>query len=133
MKYFFFTLVFMVQLGCTSSRKTISDVNGNWQLVMFPAGTKTLDEIFTMRKPELQLENGHVSGSTGCNRITGTYTITSNSIQFANNLAVTKMGCPNYDENIFLEAFNKINRYEIKNNELMLMQDSALLMTFSKQ
>ena len=86
-----------------------------------------------MKKPELQLENGRLSGSTGCNRINGTYSVSGNSIQFGPNLAMTKMGCPNYDENTFLDAFNKVNHYQIKGNNLMLMQDSALLMTFSKK
>src|SRR6476659_8822068 len=113
-----------------SSRQSVSEVNGNWQLVMFPSGTKTLSEIFTMNKPELKMEDGHISGSTGCNRINGTYTLSGNSIQFGNNIAVTKMGCPNYDEGIFLDAFNRVNKYQLRNNELMLMHDSTLLMTF---
>ena len=119
-------------LGCSSSRKATADLNGNWELVMFAAGTKTLDELFTMKRPELQLEDGRVSGSTGCNRITGTYTVSGNTVQFGPNLALTKMGCPNYDENVFLEAFNKVNQYSIRNNQLQLMQDSTLLMTFAK-
>ena len=120
-------------LSCSSSQKATTELNGNWELVMFPSGSKTLSEIFTMKKPELQLENGRLSGSTGCNRINGTYSVSGNEIQFGPNLAMTKMGCPNYDENTFLDAFNKINRYEIKGNDLMLMQDSTLLMTFAKK
>jgi len=119
--------------SCSTSRKATAELNGDWELVMFPAGSKTLSEIFTMKKPELQLENGRLSGSTGCNRINGTYSVSGNSIQFGPNLAMTKMGCPNYDENTFLDAFNKVNHYQIKGNDLMLMQDSSLLMTFSKK
>src|SRR5689334_23362807 len=132
MKAFFFFAATILMIGCLSSRQSASEVNGNWQLVMFPSGTKTLSEIFTMNKPELKLENGHISGSTGCNRINGTYTVSGNSIQFGSNMAITKMGCPNYDENIFLDAFNRANKYQLRNNELMLMHDSTLLMTFSR-
>jgi heat shock protein HslJ len=122
----------LISFGCSSSRKATADLNGNWELVVFPYSTKTLDEIFAMKKPELQLENGRLSGNTGCNRINGTYTVSGNSIQFGPNLAMTKMGCPNYDENVFLEAFNKVNRYQLKNNELSLMHDSTLLISFAK-
>jgi heat shock protein HslJ len=132
MKLFSILAAMGLLLGCTSSRQSTTEVNGNWQLVMFPSGSKTLTEIFTMNKPELHMENGHISGSTGCNRINGTYILNGNAIQFGNNMAITKMGCPNYDENVFLDAFNRINKYQIHNNELMLMHDSTLLMTFSK-
>ena len=125
--------VIVFTVACSGSRRAAADLNGNWELVMFPSGTKTLDELFTMKRPELQLEDGRVSGSTGCNRITGTYTVSGNSVQFGPNLALTKMGCPNYDENVFLEAFYKVNHYSIRNNELQLMKDSILLMTFAKR
>jgi heat shock protein HslJ len=125
--------VVVFTIGCSSSRRAAAELNGTWELVMFPSTSKTLDEIFTMKRPELQLENGRLSGTTGCNRINGTYTASGTSIQFGPNLALTKMGCPNYDENIFLEAFNKVNHYQLKNNELQLMQDSTLLMTFAKR
>jgi heat shock protein HslJ len=125
--------IIMLQLACGTSRKTTSELNGDWELVVFPGSTKTLSEIFTMKRPEIQLENGSLTGSTGCNRINGTYTASGTSLQIGNNLAITKMGCPNYDENIFIEALNKVNRFEVRKNELMLMQDSVLLMTFAKQ
>src|SRR6185295_14100575 len=100
----FFSIIIaasLLLLSCSSSRKSTAELNGNWELVMFSAGSKTLSEIFTMKKPELQLENGRLSGSTGCNRVNGTYSVSGNQIQFGPNLAMTKMGCPNYDENIF--------------------------------
>ena len=134
MKQVMFVIAVVVfAAACSSSRRTAADLNGNWELVMFPSSTKTLDELFTMKRPELQLEDGRISGSTGCNRITGTYTVSGNSVEFGPNLALTKMGCPNYDENVFLEAFYKVNHYSIKNNDLQLMKDSMVLMTFTKR
>jgi heat shock protein HslJ len=127
------TIAVVLLLACRASRKSAVDLNGTWELVLFSSSTKTLDEIFTMKRPELQLDNGRLTGTTGCNRINGSYTVSGNSIQIGPNLAMTKMGCPNYDENVFLEAFNKVNRYELKGNQLQLMLDSSLLMTFSKQ
>ncbi len=125
--------VVMLQLACGTSRKTTTELNGNWELVIFPASTKTLSEIFTMKRPEIQLENGRLTGSTGCNRMNGTYTASGTSLEIGNNLAITKMGCPNYDESIFIEALNKVNRFQVKDNQLILMQDSVMVMTFAKQ
>ena len=134
MKSMFVIIAFVTFAGgCSSSRNATAELNGNWELVMFPSSSKTLEEVFTMNRPQLQLENGRVSGTTGCNRINGTYTVSGSSIQFGPNLAMTKMGCPNYDENIFLDAFSKVNRYSVRNNELQLFQDSTLQMTFTKR
>jgi heat shock protein HslJ len=132
-KLLFILSIVMLQLACGTSRKTTTELNGNWELVIFPASTKTLSEIFTMKRPEIQLENGRLTGSTGCNRMNGTYTASGTSLEIGNNLAITKMGCPNYDESIFIEALNKVNRFQVKDNQLMLMQDSITVMTFAKQ
>ena len=132
-KLLFILSIVMLQLACGTSRKTTTELNGNWELVIFPASTKTLSEIFTMKRPEIQLENGRLTGSTGCNRMNGTYTASGTSLEIGNNLAITKMGCPNYDESIFIEALNKVNRFQVKDNQLMLMQDSVTVMTFAKQ
>jgi|GraSoiStandDraft_4_1057263.scaffolds.fasta_scaffold570837_1 heat shock protein HslJ len=132
-KLLFILSIVMLQLACGTSRKTTTELNGNWELVIFPASTKTLSEIFTMKRPEIQLENGRLTGSTGCNRMNGTYTASGTSLEIGNNLAITKMGCPNYDESIFIEALNKVNRFQVKDNQLILMQDSVMVMTFAKQ
>ncbi|MEO5651068.1 MAG: META domain-containing protein, partial [Ginsengibacter sp.] len=74
-----------------------------------------------------------VSGSTGCNRMTGTYeTGTNNSIKFP-PLATTRMACldegVNGIEGKFLEALSKATSWEISGNELLLKNGSAALAT----
>lgn len=133
----FFTLGIMLMLACTGSKNATTDIqlNGDWELVLFPAGGKEFAEIFGQRKPELQFDalNKRVSGTTGCNRISGQYTRDTTMFRFADNLLMTKMACPGYDENVFLETMNKVNRALINGNQLSFLQDSTVLMTFAKR
>ena len=68
-----------------------------------------------------------VSGSTGCNRITGSFELTGvNFIKFS-PLATTKMACPgNNVEQKFLDALSKVNNWSISNNQLLLSSGKIL-------
>ena len=138
MKY---ALIACVVLGaitaCSSSKNSaaeLDNLNGYWVLTVFPESTKTLAEVFVMKTPDLQLDvpNRKVSGTTGCNRMTGPFTINGEEFQFG-NLATTKMGCPGYDESVYLNAIGKVNRFRLNNDQLSFYSDSALLMTFVKK
>jgi heat shock protein HslJ len=137
MKYFLIACFTAAMLAsCSSSRNAaqLSELAGDWQLTVFPNATKPFAEFFTMKMPELQLSSTdrRVAGNTGCNRITGSFAINGEEFRF-NNFATTKMGCPGYDENIYLDALNRVNRFRLNADQLSLLQDSTLLMTFVKK
>jgi heat shock protein HslJ len=51
---------------------------------------------------------GRISGSTGCNRLAGTYQLDGNALKFS-PLAMTKMACPpplDAQERAFIQAMN---------------------------
>lgn len=61
-----------------------------------------------------------VSGSTGCNRLNGTFELSGvNKIKFS-PLATTKMACPGNTEAQFLTALAQVDNWSIINNELLL-------------
>ena len=142
MKQFIFACLFVCIAGallvaCSSSRNTsaqLQNLNGNWELTVFPNESKTFTELFTMKRPELELNSNtmRVSGSTGCNRTMGGFTLNGEEFRFT-NMASTKMGCPGYDESIFLNALNRVNRFRLNGDQLSLLQDSILLMTFARK
>jgi heat shock protein HslJ len=70
---------------------------------------------------------GHrVSGSTGCNRVMGTFTQTADGLRFS-KMATTKMACPgslDIQERDFLAALNAIATAAIAGNILEL-KDAA--------
>ena len=138
MKYVFIACVAAGLItACSSSRNSaaeLDNLNGYWVLTVFPQETKTLAEVFVMKTPDLQLDvpNRKVSGTTGCNRISGPFEVDGEKFQFG-NLATTKMGCPGYDESVYLGAIGKVNRFRLNNDLLSLYMDSTLLMTFAKK
>jgi len=124
-------------LACKSAKNVTTDMPlaGDWELVIFPSEGKEYAEIFGQRKPELQFDesNKKVTGTSGCNHISGGYTQHEKMLQFSNNMIMTKMACPGYDETIFMEALRKVNSYHLSNDQLSLKHDDTVLMTFAKK
>lgn len=131
---FFACAVFMMSCASTKNEKS-ADLDGSWELSAFPGATKTFDEMFSQRKPQLQFNSAKatVAGTTGCNRLAGTYSASADNFSFGSNIVTTKMACSGYDENVFLQALNKINHFELKGDQLQLMHDNELIMLFTKK
>ena len=75
----------------------------------------------------LAAEGKRVSGSTGCNRFTGTFTRTGDSFRFS-PLATTKMACPpplDTQERAFLEALHATASVHLAGNTLELKDASG--------
>lgn len=131
-------LAVVVLVACTSTSRNaaaqVSALAGDWQLTVFLGATKPFAEFFTMKTPDLQFTSPdrRVSGNTGCNRISGAFEVDGEQFKFG-NLATTKMGCPGYDENVYMDALNRVNRFRLNADQLSLFQDSTLLMTFVKR
>jgi heat shock protein HslJ len=73
-----------------------------------------------------------VSGSTSCNRLTGSFELSgSNSITFK-PLAITEMACLNNKiENPFLEMMGRVKNWSIVNNQLLLGNGQTILAKFN--
>ena len=129
-------LVISLIISCTTTKNSSSqNLNGNWELSVFPTTDKTFDEVFSQGRPQLQFDYSKktVSGTTGCNRLSGSYSAGTNDFSFGSNMTTTKMACPGYEESVFLNALNRINRYKVNGNELSFLHDSTLIMTFVKK
>ena len=67
--------------------------------------------------------DGKVSGSAGCNRYTGTYTLSGNSITFS-SMATTMMMCDESvmaQESAYLSALGEAKTYTVKGDQLTLV------------
>lgn len=89
----------------------------------------------TGRSAHLQFSPGQVNtvaGFTGCNRLSGTFTINGNSEIKFSPLAVTKMACLNDDktESLFLAAIQQTNRWQIENKVLKFFNGQTEVATF---
>ena len=79
--------------------------------------------------PYLELEGGRVSGTGGCNRLTGTYETSGDTLRFG-PLATTRMACEEAvmrRETAFLAALAATTRFELAGSSLVLLDaDRAL-------
>jgi heat shock protein HslJ/uncharacterized membrane protein len=82
---------------------------------------------------EFHLTDKRVSGSTGCNRITGRFEARGKTITFG-QMATTRMACPNMAfEQDFLKAISrKTLNYALDKGKLMLTDDENTMMEFKK-
>jgi heat shock protein HslJ len=73
------------------------------------------------------------TGNAGCNRMNGSYSIDNKTIRFT-DVITTKMSCPDISfENTFLDALNKVNRYEVNDNVMLLKDEGKVLLMFRER
>ena len=103
-----------------------------WKLVRL--GDAPVENIAGQAGPQLVFASDalQVSGSGGCNRITGGFTLKGDRLHFG-HLAVTMMACVTgmEQEQRFLMSLNHVQRYRISGQQLQLLDDSGtVLATF---
>jgi len=78
--------------------------------------------------------DGMVSGSAGCNRYTGTYTVSGSSITFPSPMATTMMMCDESvmaQESAYLSVLGEVKTYAIKGDQLTLVgSDKTILAVY---
>jgi heat shock protein HslJ len=126
-------------LACATPHKVakqMDNLNGSWVLSIFmPEQKKTLAEMFGTRAIDIQFNKAThgVTGTTGCNRFVSNYTADTASMQFSQNRVLTKMACGDYDEQMFLNALDRVNRYRIVEGQLELLQNNDIVMVFARK
>ena len=99
-------------------------LEGAWQLEpVLPSDTaagKIPTIVFDLTTKKFQ-------GNTGCNNMSGNFYTSGDSISFNEQILMTKMACPGYNEQGFIESLTRTNRYKIERGSLQLMQDQTVL------
>lgn len=110
--------------SCTmSDKKGISSTE--WVL--------TEKQVVTGEPPTLMFNENDlsVSGYDGCNRFFGTYEVVSKHLIAINTLGSTKMLCPNNpSSDAFLASLTPNMRYQLNDNELILITEGGKTLTF---
>ena len=85
----------------------------------------------------LQFEQGHLSGTDGCNRYTGTYSVKGPAFEVSPQLASTRMSCPEQVANeaqAYIAALSASKLYRIEGARLLLLSaDGTTLATLAAQ
>ncbi|RPD42742.1 META domain-containing protein [Chitinophaga barathri] len=115
----------------TSGTNNEADLYKTWRLV--EVNGETIDTTGIPKPLEFTFEkaDSQFSGSAGCNRIFGKFSLTApDNISFP-GLAATRMACPDMSiENKFLEASNKVNKWSVRQGMLVLSQGETALLRF---
>ncbi|MEG3114529.1 META domain-containing protein [Salinicola sp. 4072] len=129
--------VAMIVSGCATSSNTVDDtqtanealVGTYWKLMTLDGQPVAVAD--NQREAHLILgEDGRVSGSTGCNRLMGSYRLEGDTLTFS-RLASTRMACPGdmaMLEQAWLAALAETAHYSIADQSLELQNadDRAL-------
>lgn len=123
---------FALMAGCNSlSAGAPAPLTGTyWRLVELRTDERT--PVDPALGAHLVFEDGRVSGSSGCNRLTGSYTVQDDSLRFS-GLAGTRMACAPPAmmlEQRFLAALEKVDRYRIEGEMLLLYGARGALARF---
>jgi len=82
--------------------------------------------------PSLTFGPGRVTGSTGCNRLTGPYQTAGDSLDFG-ALAVTRKACPDTLESAFVDVLDHVDAFRIYGFELDFASQGHLVATFERR
>lgn len=110
-------------------------IEGSWVLEEFigkDRSLKSVNDRFPNEKPTLTFTKNIISGNNGCNNINGAYLAVGNSLQMK-NIAVSAMACEGVESDVFMERFNNINKFEIKDGKLILFANDIKTMVFNKK
>jgi heat shock protein HslJ len=111
------------------------DLGGTWELVSVISEQTPFNTLYPNVKPTIAFDARpkQITGNTGCNSFTGSYSIDGKIISFGNGLTTTKMACQGNGEAIYIQRLTKANRFFIKDQtKLMLLDGDVALLEFKK-
>jgi heat shock protein HslJ len=94
-----FILLFAVFVEPSIAQSAPSRLEGTaWNAIELYGTAVSIQSSAPDRQPHLVFgANGRLSGTDGCNRVTGSYIVKDNGIAFG-EIAATQMACPNTEE-----------------------------------
>ncbi len=123
-----------VYRGCGSMINDRYKLHDFWTLHSI-GNAEISEDDFSRQVPALQfnLDKKQVHGNTGCNQLNGKLKVGQDSLSFG-ELITTKMACQDGMEleSQFVEALSNTNKYDIKNERLLLLHDEDTLMTLHR-
>ena len=109
------------QRALTATKATVARLAGTWSVTGFNNGRNGVVSPVLGTQLTLTFENGTVSGRSGCNSFTGSYTEETNHIKIG-PVASTRMMCADNNvmtqERIFLQALGSAVRWSVEGDLL---------------
>lgn len=114
-----------------ATEKSISGIN--WYLKKIYMPEATLDIANQNAFIKLDAAKNSAGGKGGCNSYGSSYTVNGQQITFK-NIFSTKMFCEKFQaqEDVYFRQLEKVNRYDVKDDKLLLYAGNELLLEFTK-
>lgn len=118
--------------GCGEFINPLYKLTGRWTLASF--GEDAAKETdFINGLPELQFNviEKKVSGSTGCNRLSGGFKASEEGSLSFLPLATTRMFCEGKGESKFLNTLQQVDHYKMEGDKLLLTKGEVVVLSFT--
>lgn len=124
-------LLLLAALSCATPEPPAGIESRDWFLVAI--GSDTNVAAIQAERPTLRLEAARAAGFAGCNHFAGSYTLDGEAIHFGPS-ASTKMFCEKTQpiEDRYLAAFERVNRWSVNGDELVLSHDGDPVLRFKE-
>ena len=122
---------FVMKKETTSQTSTLYDTKWSLKKIHTEAG---VEEVNTKAFIKFSEEKKSAGGNGSCNSFGSSFTITKDQISFK-NIFSTKMYCEGVQqtEDAFLKQLGKVNRFELKDEVLVLYQNNKVLLEFETE
>ena len=134
MKNFILSMIIVAGLGC--SPKLSPDANWGRQRWVVTEMKGVPVQLSGGRRDafiEFRINEKRFAGNGGCNQINGNYSVDKNNIHFSEVIS-TKMSCEDIAfENTFLDLLNKVDRFEQKEDRLLLKRKRETLLILNSR
>ena len=121
--------------GCGVSLQKVALLQDSWVLTQYQGRPITASgPTNEVPRLDISLTEGRVTGTTGCNRFSGTVKADTRQIQFG-PMATTKMACAGQAgtfETTFLNTLIQPLSYQVGDGKLTFLQNNKPVMTFKK-
>lgn len=115
-------------VGCATMSNPATDrnlsklQNKNWMVTEINGVEYKANPAQTTNIPSLAFNNNALTGSDGCNRMMGGYTVKGTQIAFS-QMAKTRMACLNATDvpEKFSQALDQVTQYKVSKHKLELM------------
>lgn len=122
---------FVMKKEKTTSMTPIYDTKWSLKKIHTDAG---MEEVNTKAFIKFNPEKKSAGGNGSCNTFGSSFTINGNTLSFKNVFS-TKMYCEGVQqiEDAFLKQLEKVNRFDVKDKNLVFYQDETVLLEFESE
>jgi heat shock protein HslJ len=111
----------VVKSAMSEIQDTVS-LAGEWFLVPVLASDTAAGKLPFIR---FNLAQRRFTGFTGCNQMSGSFTLQADQLRLDQNISFTKTTCAGYNEKEFITNLLRVDHYKIKDGVLWLTTDQT--------